>query len=102
MVAALVALAPDWQRYLILQGEVFLASGELARSAACYQRAIEAATRMKAHYWAGQGAADLALVVMGGAEGPQFEVQRVRGLLEDAEREFKLSKYALAGGSVLG
>lgn len=55
-----------------------------------------------AHYWAGQGAADLALVVMGGAEGPQFEVQRVRGLLEDAEREFKLSKYALAGGSVLG
>lgn len=47
MVAALVALAPDWQRYLILQGEVFLASGELARSAACYQRAIEAATRMK-------------------------------------------------------
>lgn len=42
--AALVALAPDWPRYLLLQAEVFSAADDLKTAAAINRRVIEAAT----------------------------------------------------------
>lgn len=47
-----------------------------------------------AHYWAAQGAINLAMLLMSGAEGPTFEVAEVSRLLDDAEREYKLSRCA--------
>lgn len=90
--AALVALAPDWPRYLLLQAEVFSAADDLKTAAAINRRVIEAATAQNAHYWAAQGAINLALFLMSGAEGPTFELAAVNKLLDDAEREYKLSR----------
>ncbi|KAL4435207.1 hypothetical protein ABPG77_001889 [Micractinium sp. CCAP 211/92] len=68
--AALVALAPDWPALPAAAGGGIPA----------------------AHYWAGQGAVDMAMALMAGAEGRRFEVQRVQALLEECEQEFKLSR----------
>lgn len=143
--AALVALVPDWPRYLLLHAEVCMASHDLAAAAVGLQRVIDAATAQKgeggsgrvgtgggwrravapshtgacrsppccaglpgapscclslaAHYWAGQGAMDLAMLHMSGGLGPTFEVATVRRLLDDAERDIKLSRQAAGGVS---
>ncbi|KAL4436683.1 hypothetical protein ABPG75_003822 [Micractinium tetrahymenae] len=53
--AALVALAPGWPRYLLLQGEVFLINNDLARAVDCYRRVIEAATALNGGTGEGRG-----------------------------------------------
>lgn len=92
MARRLVALSPDWPRYLLLQAGMELMAGDLQRATVAYRQALQHAMAKKAYYWAAQARIELAMAIMSGAEGPRFSVAEVSALLDAGERDFKTSR----------
>lgn len=72
----LINLRPRDARFWILLGEVGMQTNEVRPAASALRKAVRYAETQNAHFWRAQASSNLALALMSGAQGDEFEPRK--------------------------